>query len=92
MDGDDKLMLNDKQWMELYTASIENRKDILWIREEIDSNNIEIGDCQKRINAMEIDHGFNKGKMASLVMLTTALVTIMVNGILWAFNALGGGN
>ena len=84
-------MLNDEQWMEIYTASIETRKDIVWIRKELNRNDKEIEDCRKSLKELEIEQGFKKGKMASLVMVTTALITIMVNGILWAFNALGGG-
>jgi len=83
-------MLNEDQWMEIYTASIETRKDIVWIRKELNRNDKEIDDCRKNLNALEVSHSFKKGKVASLTILLTALITIMVNGVLWLFNSFGG--
>jgi len=82
--------LSEKQWMEIYTASIETRKDIVWIREELNRNDKEIEDCRKNLKALEVSHSYKRGKVASLTILLTALITIIVNAILWGFNALGG--
>ena len=83
-------MLNEEQWMEIYTASIETRKDIVWIRKELNRNDKEIEDCRKNLKELEVSHSFKKGKVASLTILLTALITIMVNGVLWLFNSFGG--
>lgn len=83
-------MLTDEQWLELYTATIETQKDMIWVKGTLENNHQDIDNCFKRVNALEIDDSFKKGKIVSLAMLVTALVTIMVNGVLWAFNSFGG--
>jgi hypothetical protein len=83
-------MLTDKQWDELYTASIENRKDIAWIRKGMDFHTKEIEDCRVRVNDLEVNQGVQRGKVAYLAISLTAVCTVLVNGLLWTFNYFGG--
>ncbi len=84
-------MLTDTQWNELYTASIENRKDIVWIREEMDMHNVQIENCREGLKALQIDQGFRKGKVVFLAASVTAILTIATNAALWLFAHTGGG-
>ena len=83
-------MLNDDQWLELYTSSVENRKDLIYIKEAVEHHNTQIEDCSKRINVIEVDQGFRKGKVAYLAVMLSAVITVLVNGILWSFSFFGG--
>ena len=82
-------MLNDKQWMEIYTASIETRKDITWLRKALECNKREIDECRENVKNLEVKHSFQKGKVASISIGLTALFTIIVNAALWIFTRWG---
>jgi hypothetical protein len=83
-------MLSDEQWNELYTSSIETRKDVAWILKGMDQHSNEIEDCRGRIQEIEIARSFARGKVAFLAVAVTALCTILVNACLWAFTHYGG--
>jgi hypothetical protein len=82
-------MLTDKQWGDLYTASIENRKDIIWIRKALDRDDFRIEDCRKDIKALEINQGFRKGKVAFLAVTITTVFTVLANVVLWSLSHFG---
>lgn len=83
-------MLSDEQWKDIYTISVENRKDISWIRRELEMNHVEIDDCQSRISDIEIQRSFVRGKIAFLAVSLTTVCTILINACLWAFTRYGG--
>lgn len=84
-------MLSDTQWNELYTVSIENRKDIVWIRKEMDMHNVQIENCREGLKVLQIDQGFRKGKVVFVAASVTAVLTIVTNAALWLFSHIGGG-
>ena len=75
--------------MELYTSSIENRKDIKYITEVINHNTKDIEECQKSVKEIEITQGVHRGKVAFLAVTLTALCTILVNSALWVIGRIG---
>ena len=84
------MALTNEEWRKLYTASIENRKDILWIRNGMDRHNLEIEKCREGVKALEIDRGFQRGKIVFLAASVTAVLTIATNAALWMFGYFGG--
>lgn len=84
------MSLNDEQWLELYTSSLENRKDIVYIKDTIEHHTDQIENCQKDLKAVEIDQSFKKGKVAFLAVGLTTLCTIIINSLFWTFNLIGG--
>jgi hypothetical protein len=83
-------MLSDTQWSELYSSSIENRKDIVWIRKEMDMHNVQIENCREGLKALQIDQGFRKGKVVFVAASVTALLTVITNAALWLLGHSGG--
>ena len=84
------MVLSDDQWNELYTASIENRKDISWIRKEMDQHTIIIEDCRSRVVDLEINQGVQRGKVAFLAVSITTFLTLVSNGAFWLYSHAGG--
>ena len=84
------MVLSDDQWSELYTASIENRKDISWIRKEMDQHTIIIEDCRARVNDLEVNQGVQRGKVAFLAVTITTFLTLVSNGVFWLYSHAGG--
>jgi hypothetical protein len=84
-------MLSDKQWLELYTSSVENRKDIIYIKDTLEDDRRDIRDCQLKVNALEVNQGVQKGKVAFLAVSIAALLTVLTNAALWLFSHAGGG-
>lgn len=84
------MALTDEQWDELYTTSIENRKDIAWIRKGMDQHTKEIDDCRDRVNDLEINQGVQRGKVAFLAVTVTTILTIASNAAFWLYGHVGG--
>ena len=83
-------MLSDEEWHDIYTCSIENRKDISWIRKEIECDQKQLFDCQKKIRALEIKDSYIRGKVAYLAVGVTTVCTVIINACLWIFGYYGG--
>jgi len=83
-------MLSDEEWRDLYTCSIENRKDISWIRKEMGTHQFQISECREDITALQIRDSYVKGKVAYLAISLTTICTIIINACLWAFTRSGG--
>ena len=84
------MVLSSDQWNELYTASIENRKDISWIRKEMDQHTTIIEECRAHVNDLEINQGVQRGKVAFLAVSITAFLTLVSNGAFWLYSHVGG--
>lgn len=83
-------MLSDEEWRDLYTCSIENRKDISWIRKEVEMHQTMITESQEHINALEVRNSYFRGKVAYLAITLSALCTVVANACFWAFTHYGG--
>jgi hypothetical protein len=85
-----EMALTEEQWTEMYKASITSAADIVWIREELQANNADLKKCFECITALKSEQSFLKGYLARLAIGMTAICTIVVNVILWAFSYFGG--
>lgn len=83
-------MLTNEQWLELYTTSVENRKDIVYIKGTLEDNREDIKECQVKVNALEVEESFRKGKVVFLAASVTAVLTVLANAALWLFSHAGG--
>jgi hypothetical protein len=84
------MSLTEEQWTEMYKASIQSGADIVWIREELQANDADLKKCFECITALKSEQSFLKGYLARLAIGVTAICTIIVNVVLWAFSYFGG--
>lgn len=82
-------MLTNEQWLEVYTATIETQKDLVWVKDTLKNNHQDIDNCFNRVNELEKSQSVQKGKVAYLAITITALFTILANGIIWIFTGSG---
>lgn len=84
------MALSEDEWRLLYNLSVANGTDIKWIRKALTENAIEMKDYKERMQIVERDQAFIRGKMARFAGGVAAVCAIAVNGILWVLNHIGG--
>jgi len=82
--------LSDKQLAELYKKTIENHRDIHWIREDLERGGIKFKEQDIKISKIAGEQAFIKGKLGAFVLFLTLCATIMVHGIAWLVSHLLG--
>ena len=80
--------LSEKQLEELYKKTIENHRDIHWIREDLEKGGKTFTKHEKKINKIEGEQALLKGKIGAFVLFLTLCGTIMVHGIGWVVSHL----
>lgn len=84
------MALTEEQWTEMYKTSIQSGADIVWIREELQANDADLKKCFECISKLKSQQSFLKGYIMRLTIGLTAICTIVVNVVLWAFSYFGG--
>ena len=77
------MALSEQQLEDLYKTTLENRKDIGWIRECLEKNNSAMINLSKRQSILESEHSVLKGKLGAFVMVLTLGATLFINGFVW---------
>lgn len=75
--------LSEQQLEELYDTTLENRRDIGWIRECLEANNHAMIAINGRQNVLEKEHSILKGKLGAFVLVLTFGATVLINGFVW---------
>ena len=73
--------LSEQQLEELYKTTLENRTDIGWIREHLESCDDEMTLISRRQNGIEKENALLKGKLGAFVIVLSLSATILFNGI-----------
>ena len=80
--------LSEKQLEELYKKTIENHRDIHWIREDLEKGGKLFTKHEKRIGKVEKEQSLLKGKIGAFILFLTLCGTIMIQGIGWVISHL----
>ena len=83
--------LSKEQEEEMYANTLTACNSITWIKERLEKGDKRLDDCNKRLNDIEIEHSMLKGRLGAFILGLTFIVSLLVNGILWAWSHLGGG-
>ena len=75
--------LSEDQLEDLYKTTLENRKDIEWIRGCLEKNNGAMLSLTKRQSALESEQSILKGKLGSFILVLTFAATLLFNGSLF---------
>ena len=75
------MALSEQQLEELYKTTLENRTDIGWIRERLESGSDEMFLISRRQNGIERENALLKGKLGAFVIVLSLFATLMFNGI-----------
>ena len=82
--------LSKDQEAEMYKKTLESSKSIEWIRERLEKGDERLDDCHDRLRLLEGEHLLLKGRLGAFILGLTFIVSLLVNGILWAFSHFGG--
>ena len=82
--------LSEDQLEDLYKTTLENRKDIEWIRGCLEKNNGIMANLSKRQSALESEQSILKGKLGSFILVLTFAATLLFNGSLFIISQFRG--
>ena len=57
-----------------------------YTKERFEKGDKQIEECNKRLINLEIAHSLLKGKLGAFILGLTFIVSLLVNGILWAYS------
>jgi hypothetical protein len=83
--------LSETQEEEMYANTLTACTSITWIKERLEAGDKKLLDCDKRLNDLEVEHSLLKGRLGAFILGLTFIVSLLVNGILWAWSHIGGG-
>ena len=84
------MALSKEQEMKMYDDTIETRTIVNQIEKRLEKGDATLGDCKERLRILETEHSMLKGKLGAFIFGLTFIVSLLVNGILWAYSRLGG--
>ena len=84
------MSLSAKQEEELYKVSIETNMTLKQILERLEKSDEILDRHCKKLRQLEVDHSLLKGKLGAFILGLTFIISLLVNGVLWAYSHLGG--
>lgn len=82
--------LTDAEQREMYDKVLKSDWTLGTIKERLAAGDKKLIDCDKRLNDLEIQHSLLKGRLGAFILGLTFIVSLLVNGILWAYSHFGG--
>ena len=84
------MALSKQQEEEMYANTLAACTSITWIKERLEKGDKRLDDCNARLNDLEIEHSMLKGRLGAFILGLTFIVSLLVNGVLWAYSHFGG--
>jgi hypothetical protein len=82
--------LTDVEQREMYDKVLKSDWTLGAINDRLAAGDKKLMDCDKRLNDLEIQHSLLKGRLGAFILGLTFIVSLLVNGILWAYSHFGG--
>ena len=84
------MALSEEEEVRMYRDTIKTATIVSQLQTRLEKGDIQIESCNKRLNDLEIEHSLLKGKLGAFILGLTFIVSLLVNGILWAWSHIGG--
>jgi len=81
--------LSGEQEIEMYRDTIATKTIVSEMKERFEKGDKQIEKCNERVSSLEIEHSLLKGKLGAFILGLTFIVSLLVNGILWAWSHFG---
>jgi hypothetical protein len=86
----------DEEWQELSKLVATCTTNMAWIKERLEKGDSEFDKYEvrfdkyvSRLHELETEHSLLKGRLGAFILGLTFIVSLLVNGILWAFSHFG---
>jgi hypothetical protein len=83
------MTLSPQKEEEMYETTLLTARDIRWIRKQIQDCDETAKEQADKIANLEVEHSLLKGKLGAFILGLSFIVSLLVNGILWAFSRFG---
>ncbi|MEA1957606.1 MAG: hypothetical protein U9N01_04545 [Euryarchaeota archaeon] len=80
------MALSEEQEAEMYKQTLEGAKDIRLMRERLEKGDATMDDLSGRMRDLEIEHALWKGKLGAFVLGLTLVISLLWQGVLWAWS------
>ena len=80
----------DEECKELSTLVATCTTNMAWIKERLEKGDIVLDRYESRLHELETEHSLLKGRLGAFILGLTFIVSLLVNGILWAWSHIGG--
>ena len=84
------MTLSEQQEEEMYRVTIRTAAIVEQTQERLEKGDRRLEDCTERLNELESEHSILKGRLGAFILGLTFIVSLLVNGVLWAWTHLGG--
>ena len=84
------MALSPEQEGQMYRDTIATKTIVSEMKERFEKGDKKIEKCNERLNDLEIEHSLLKGKLGAFILGLTFIVSLLVNGVLWAWSHLQG--
>ena len=81
--------LSEDQEVEMYRDTIATKTIVSEMKERFEKGDKQIEQCKERLNDLETEHSMLKGRLGAFILGLTFIVSLLVNGILWAYSHFG---
>ena len=83
------MVLTADQEIRMYDGTIETKVIVSQILERLKDGDKKLEDCQKRLRTLETEHSLLKGRLGAFILGLTFIVSLLMNGVLWAWSHFG---
>jgi len=77
------MSLSNEQLEEMHDKVIQDNTNIIWIRDQLEKGNKKFEEHDRRIDKIEREQSFLKGKIGAFVLFLTLCGTIMIQSVGW---------
>jgi hypothetical protein len=84
------MVLTDEECKDLTTLVATCTTNMTWIKDRLEKGDIVFDKYESRLHELETEHSLLKGRLGAFILGPTFIVSLLVNGILWAWSRFGG--
>ena len=84
------MALSEQQEEEMYRVTIQTAAIVAQTQERLEKGDKRLEDCTKGLHKLDKEHSLLKGRLGAFILGLTFIVSLFVNGILWALSHFGG--
>jgi hypothetical protein len=79
----------DEECQELSKLVATCTTNMAWIKERLEKGDVVFDRYESHLHELETEHSLLKGRLGAFILGLTFIVSLLVNGILWAYSHFG---
>ncbi|RLG34231.1 hypothetical protein DRN97_03020 [Methanosarcinales archaeon] len=80
------MTLSEEQLEQLYRITVENRRDIEWIRNRLQQGNSVMDSLNQRLKMIESESAYLRGRIGAFLIFFAFAISLGLQGLNWIFS------